>query len=76
MESVSPTIKRNDPDTWYPACADKNDDTVCNCTVRTKKKGLCRCAPDPWPHSGWKAFADMVQGYGAGWLFVALREML
>uniref|UniRef100_A0A7S3WHZ1 Uncharacterized protein n=1 Tax=Emiliania huxleyi TaxID=2903 RepID=A0A7S3WHZ1_EMIHU len=32
--------------------------------------------PDPWPHSGWRSFADMFQHHGAGWLFGSLRERL
>ena len=31
---------------------------------------------DPWPHSGWKSFADMFQTHQAGWLFSELRVML
>jgi len=31
---------------------------------------------DPWPHSGWKSFTDMLQMREAGWVFGGLREKL
>ena len=55
VQTVSPAVRRSEPESWYPAAAGGGD---------------------PWPHAGWKSFADMFQDKHAGWLFGALREKL
>ena len=55
VTTVSPGVRRDAPQTWYPATEG---------------------APDPWPHSGWRSFSDMMQTHHAGWLFSELRVLL
>ena len=61
VEKVSPSVSRDQPASWYPPIGESVEEGR-----RT----------DPWPHTGWKSFADMFQTNGAGWLFSELREKL
>ena len=61
VTTVSPTVRRDDPATWYPP------PTSGSATAPS---------PDPWPHSGWRSFTDMFQAHQAGWVFSELREKL
>jgi len=70
VERVSPGVLRDEPASWYPAGYKYPG------TKGGHKAGEEAAAPDPWPHSGWRSFCDMMQTHQAGWVFTELREKL
>ena len=71
VEAQAPHVNRHDRESWYPR------DTVANANgdVAGGTKGEEEDT-DPWPHSRWKSFQDMLQIPEAGWLFASLKERL
>ena len=70
VEALNSTVKREDPDTWYPQAGGSGS------KERASDRGDRGQLVDPWPHTGWKSFSDMFQSHQAGWLFSDLREVL
>lgn len=59
-DTSSGTVNRDDSSTWYPRGSEEGEHSKL----------------DPFPHTGYKSFSDMLQSNGAGWVLGAVREAL
>ena len=64
IEAKAPGVRRGDEATWYPS------------QQGSEEGSDAEGGGDPWPHSGWKSFTDMLQMAEAGFVFSSLKERL
>ena len=55
VEALNPKVRRDDRDSWYPRPRQRG-----TANGKGRQEGEDHTADDPWPHTGWKSFSDML----------------